>query len=222
MFRLTISIIVNIKSCKLCQQEKSLDCFYLTNDHYSSRCKKCFGEYQKNNPNRKDNVKKYDCKNRDQKNKKSRERYYLDVDKTREIERLKAKRKRKSNPEHYRKYQNEWRKKNYERLKNTPNWKIRKTIRSRFLRAIKNEFKKTSCLDLLGCSISDLRIHLESQFKEGMTWDNHGVKGWHIDHIRPCASFDLSDPEQQRLCFHYSNIQPLWWNENLSKSDRII
>ena len=73
---------------------------------------------------------------------------------------------------------------------------------------------------MLGCSIKDLIIHIEKQFKEGMTWDNHSYNGWHIDHIIPCASFDLSDPEQQKKCFHYTNLQPLWKQDNLSKSDK--
>lgn len=50
-----------------------------------------------------------------------------------------------------------------------------------------------------------------------MTWENYGFYTWHIDHIRPCASFDLSDPEQQKICFNYKNMQPLWAHENLSK-----
>ena len=59
---------------------------------------------------------------------------------------------------------------------------------------------------------------IESQFVDGMSWDNHGE--WHIDHIRPCASFDLTDPEQQKECFNYKNLQPLWAKDNLSKGDR--
>jgi hypothetical protein len=73
-------------------------------------------------------------------------------------------------------------------------------------------------MELLGCSISDFRKYLEKQFSEGMTWDNHGFNGWHIDHIKPCASFDLTIPEEQQKCFHYSNMQPLWAQDNLSKS----
>ncbi len=55
-----------------------------------------------------------------------------------------------------------------------------------------------------------------------MTWENHGRHGWHIDHIIPCAAFDLTDPEQQKKCFHYTNYQPLYTLENLKKGDRII
>ena len=51
-----------------------------------------------------------------------------------------------------------------------------------------------------------------------MTWENHTTHGWHIDHVKPCAVFDLSKPEEQKKCFHYTNLQPLWAKENLSKS----
>ena len=54
-----------------------------------------------------------------------------------------------------------------------------------------------------------------------MTWENHGRYGWHIDHIMPCSSFDLTDPEQQKKCFHYTNLQPLWAHENMSKGAKI-
>lgn len=74
----------------------------------------------------------------------------------------------------------------------------------------------------MGCSTETLKLHLEKQFKPGMTWGNHGVKGWHIDHIKPCASFDLTKPDDQLKCFHYTNLQPLWWHENLSKGDKPI
>ena len=74
--------------------------------------------------------------------------------------------------------------------------------------------------ELLGCTITELRQHLEAQFVDGMDWDNYGRNGWHIDHIRPCASFDLTDPHQQRQCFHYTNLQPLWEADNIRKGAR--
>lgn len=70
--------------------------------------------------------------------------------------------------------------------------------------------------ELFGCTLGELKTHIESQFTEGMSWDNHG--GWHIDHKRPCASFDLSDPRQALECFHFSNLQPLWSGDNHRKS----
>lgn len=79
--------------------------------------------------------------------------------------------------------------------------------------------KSARTLNLLGCPISVLKTHLESKFQPDMSWENYGQ--WHVDHRRPCASFDLSDPAQQRECFHYSNLQPLWALDNLRKSDKI-
>jgi hypothetical protein len=78
---------------------------------------------------------------------------------------------------------------------------------------------KNKIMKLIGCNIEQLKQHLQNQFKLGMSWDNHGK--WHIDHIRPCASFDLSKPEEQRKCFHYTNLQPLWAEENISKKDKV-
>ena len=74
---------------------------------------------------------------------------------------------------------------------------------------------------IIGCTLEQLKKHLENQFTAGMTWKNYGRNGWHIDHIKPCTSFDLTDPKQQRKCFHYSNLQPLWAAENISKGNRI-
>lgn len=94
-------------------------------------------------------------------------------------------------------------------------------LRRRINRALAGIGAKSAATEsLLGCTVPELIIHLESLFKDGMTWQNKGIKGWHIDHIRPCASFDLSDPEQQRMRFHYTNLQPLWWHENISKKDK--
>jgi hypothetical protein len=67
---------------------------------------------------------------------------------------------------------------------------------------------------LVGCTPIDLMKHLERQFQSGMSWDNHGETGWEIDHIKPCASFNLADPDQQRACFHYTNLRPLWRSDN--------
>ena len=72
--------------------------------------------------------------------------------------------------------------------------------------------------------IEELKIYLAQKFQTGMNWNNHGYgeDKWHIDHIRPCASFDLSKPEEQAICFHYSNLQPLWQKDNLQKGDKLL
>lgn len=110
------------------------------------------------------------------------------------------------------------------RKKNDPLYKLRITISERIRQALKYHLagtykKKDSTIELLGCSIDELKIHLQNQFKEGMTWQNHSE--WHIDHIIPCAAFDLSKKENCLKCFNYKNLQPLWAHENLSKSDKI-
>lgn len=76
-------------------------------------------------------------------------------------------------------------------------------------------------LDFVGCSLDELRVHLESKFKKGMTWENRGRLGWHIDHIIPCASFDHSDENQVRQCWHFSNLRPMWWRDNLAKGKKL-
>ena len=95
-------------------------------------------------------------------------------------------------------------------------------IRSRVSKLLSGVIRSKATEELLGCTYAEGRRHLEKQFSEGMTWDSYGLHGWHVDHIIPCASFDLSDPEQQKECFHYTNLQPLWAEDNLKKSDKIL
>jgi hypothetical protein len=83
-----------------------------------------------------------------------------------------------------------------------------------------NDFKNSSAVGDLGCSIQEFKLYLESKFQTGMTWDNYGRKGWHIDHIIPISRFDLLNAEQAKIACHYTNLQPMWWNENLKKGNR--
>ena len=111
------------------------------------------------------------------------------------------------------------REKRYRLLKN--NRSLSSAISCRIRSVLKGNSKTSTTLQLTGCSSwQDLRACIEERWQPGMSWSNWGRDGWHIDHIRPCASFDLSDPTQQLQCFHYSNLQPLWAKENLSKSDK--
>lgn len=93
-------------------------------------------------------------------------------------------------------------------------------LRCRLNDALKHNGKRSSALVLLGCSIDLFKLHLQNQFRDGMNWNNQG-KHWEIDHIRPCAAFDLSKLEDQAVCFHYSNMQPLLVTENRRKSDKL-
>lgn len=106
------------------------------------------------------------------------------------------------------------------------NFKLRKTLSNRTNDAIKNQsgIKAFKTIELLGCTGKEAAIYLESKFQQGMTWKNHGFGNdkWHIDHIIPCDSFDLTDPEEQKKCFHYTNLQPLWQPDNFKKGNKIV
>ena len=111
----------------------------------------------------------------------------------------------------------------FERRRRDLDFRIRSNLSSRLAMAVrKGRGKAASTLELVGCSLAELRDHLQSLFQAGMTWESYGHKGWHIDHIRPCASFDLTDPAQQRVCFHFTNLQPLWAKDNLRKSAKLL
>jgi hypothetical protein len=106
------------------------------------------------------------------------------------------------------------------KFKQDINYKNAKLLRSRILKVLKGEVKSANSLNLIGCSLDELKVHLEQQFEPGMTWDNQGE--WHIDHIIPCSRFDLSNPIHQRICFNYRNLQPLWARDNYKKSDELL
>ena len=137
-------------------------------------------------------------------------------------------RKRKSDEERT-EYKKQWgvknRAKNNARLRakraSNPSFKVACNLRKRLSHLIRlsSATKTAQTLILLGCSLESFRLYLESRFESGMTWENYGQ--WHIDHIMPCAIFDLTNTEHQRRCFHFSNMQPLWAIDNWRKSDRV-
>lgn len=103
------------------------------------------------------------------------------------------------------------------------NFRLLGNLRNRVRIAVKKTRgeKAHRTIALIGCTIPELRAHLESQFVPGMAWTNYG-SGWHIDHRHPCARYDLRCPDQQRECFHWTNLQPLWAFDNLSKGARAL
>jgi len=103
--------------------------------------------------------------------------------------------------------------KTYSRLH--PEYRIRHNLSIRLNVLLKGKSRTYSTIKLIGCSINKLKQYLEKQFRPGMSWSNYGK--WHVDHIKPCASFNLSSPEEQKLCFHYTNLQPLWAKDNIAK-----
>ncbi len=128
---------------------------------------------------------------------------------------------RKANPKQYNILMARAKRKRY---KNSPHHRVKDLVSRSISKAVRKNgcIKTLRTLELLGTDIPTLRVWLESKFQVGMTWSNMGKFGWHIDHVLPCSSFDLSSEEQQRKCFHYTNLQPLWWRDNLSKGDKIL
>lgn len=120
------------------------------------------------------------------------------------------------NPDRVREIKRSYKKKHREKLI------FQDILRTRILIALKSQGvrKNKRTIEMIGCSIDFLKKHLESLFTHGMNWENRGFWGWHIDHIKPLSLFDLSDGEQQKVAFHYTNLQPLWQKDNFSKKNK--
>jgi hypothetical protein len=182
-------------------------------------------EYRKNYHEKTKDLKKADKKEYDRvyhlKNKDSRNLYNRNYNEANK-ERLSYNHK-----EYYVDHMVEIKKRVYEnhkkRIKTDPAYKLLCNTRARirnFLKS-KNIIRHVSTAKLVGCDAEFLRKYIQKQFRSGMTLENNSRYGWHLDHIIPCSYFDQSDPEQQKKCWHYTNLQPLWWWENLAKSDKL-
>jgi hypothetical protein len=132
---------------------------------------------------------------------------------------------KKDNPEkirqQYLNYRSRDNARRMQKRKTDPSFRIAGNLRKRlsFLLRAHAAKKTKQTLNLLGCSMCEFLDYLQSKFQLGMSFSNYGM--WHIDHIRPCNSFDLTNPDQQAECFHYSNLQPLWAADNRRKSDSV-
>ena len=102
---------------------------------------------------------------------------------------------------------------------NDPIYKLRVVLKNRLTQTLKRQkvYKTNKMIPLLGCDLNEVKQHLELKFKPECSWGNHGIL-WEIDPIIPCSKFDLSDPEQQKICFHYTNLQPLFKTTEIARS----
>jgi hypothetical protein len=211
------------KICSKCGIPKEPSCFFKSKrnkDGLRCECKECGKKYitqlsidgqehrkekrklwtQGNQPNIKKSRKKWADENREQ-----------------ELER-----KRKFNVEYYQKnkkvrsdYTNNWQKQ-YRKI--NPLFSIKGTLRSRINKFIKHKTKRTE--EILGISYLEFKIYLENKFTDGMSWENYGLYGWHIDHKIP-ISLGETEEELYKLC-HYTNLQPMWWLDNLKKGNKLL
>jgi hypothetical protein len=185
-----------LKRCTKCNEIKLLEEYWKSSQGFlktSSRCKICLHEYDK------------------QFNKIRAER-----DKTIEAKKYR-KEYIKNNKDWWRKYEREYRN---SRRQEDIFFKIKGNISSRLVGLIKGD-NYPSTIALIGCDKETFLKHIESKFIKGMNWENYGLKGWHIDHVIPLSSFNILDENELKKACHYTNLQPLWWRDNLKKGSKI-
>ena len=188
------------KRCTKCLEIKNFDSFTPQKEGYmgfKSQCKSCDSLYDKHFQ--------------------SKTNFRAERDKT-----DKAKQYRKKyieeNLDWWRKYEREYK---YNRRKEDMFFKIKGNLSGRLSDLINKRNLSINTLELLGCDRETFLSHIENQFTEGMNWDNYGLKGWHVDHIIPLSSFDLTIEDEVKKACHYTNLQPLWWEDNLKKGSKL-
>jgi hypothetical protein len=206
-----------MKQCAICNSIH-------TSKWYSGpTCRKCYRKKKYQNPKQKVKnsikCKKWHEQNKEYSNLKCKEYYQKNKNNRLQYEKLYNIKNRHSINE---------RKRYYYQLRYSTDigFRLKSILRSRLLHALKKNQKIGSAISDLGCTISKLKFHLQMKFHrnsrgkhEYMSWENYGE--WHIDHIRPLSSFDLSNPEQIKVACHYTNLQPLWAKDNLKKGTTI-
>jgi len=220
------------KICTKCRIEKDISEFSKAKTgKFGVRgdCKKCVNDYYKHYYYL-ENKKKISIKGKKyyKDNCEKIQRYEKEYrDKNKEKIKLRKQKYSKNNKEKIAKRGKIWREKTKNKIKRNSRhrerymtdiiYKIKHNLKRRIGLALNGKDKAVSTMFLIGCDIDYLLYYLQDKFKEGMSWDNYGK--WHIDHIKPCAKFDLSKPKEQKACFHYTNLQPLWAIDNLRKSN---
>lgn len=185
-------------------REKAQNCYYYRGGKEKQQI------YQEKNKEKIRNQanKKYE-KNKEQISIKSKEYRQNNLEKVRNYDKLRYKKRKKKLLQ-----------RQLERRRNNIHCRLRHNLSNRIIKVLKGINKSKGTIELLGCEIEFFKQHIESKFTKGMTWENYGK--WHIDHKIPCSKFDLSKEKEQKRCFHFSNLQPLWARENIIKSDKII
>ncbi len=234
-----------MKLCQHCRIRKSLDEFHKNrqrSDGLAHWCKKCRKEYYiTNDANEKSRIRaatpkararkaiyrkrydeKYPGRANEQKKKWANENREAALKSKRKYSRNHSEKIKKwamDNIDRLREYRRLY---NANRRKNDVHYKMRHVLAKRVYSALRGVQKSANTEALLGCSIRDFLVYFESRFTDGMTWAGVMDGRIHVDHVFPCASFDLTTEEDQRKCFHFSNLQPLWAKDNRKKSDKIL
>lgn len=236
----------NCKYCQKNKENFEFNKCFFTNDGFQYKCRECEKSYRKQNSERisermklyhsKEDIKEirklknkkryninkehilrknreWQINNKEKDNKRRRNKY----NENSELNAKKAREKRYRNIDHYRKYQCEWKKK---KRKENIRYVIEDRLRGRIWIALKRQSGKKAykTIDLLGCEIDFFLKYIESLFTEGMNWEKLKNKEIEIDHILPCCQFNLLDENEQKKCFHYTNLQPIWKKDHIIKS----
>jgi hypothetical protein len=222
--------------CSICNTDypETTEYFYFHNGkRHSRKCKQCHNRINRENRLRNhEYYQQYELNRREQHQAEKQAWYQENKKHVSEYN----KQYQEKNKEKVRGLNRSWRKNNPDKVKashkrynakkpHDPQLKLAHSVRNNVLRGLKRykerPEKAARSIKLLGCTIPELKTYLESKFLPGMTWENHGLHGWHIDHIKPLSSFDLTKPKEQEKAFHYTNLQPLWAKDNLSKGNKV-
>lgn len=227
---------VEMKHCNNCDSFKPLNNFNNSKSSWDNLyrwCKDCMKDYRSKNKERmtqynkdywvktgEEQTKRHKIwakenkEHRQEYNKKYREMNYEKITANdREYNR-----KRRADPiyqENFKRYRRE-----YDKIKRQTDveFKLKQNVSRRIREILPLKTLRTN--KYLGCSNFHIRNHLESQFTEGMTWDNYTTDGWHIDHRIPCSAWDLTNGFEVLCCFNWRNLQPMWGNENIKKNNK--
>lgn len=210
-----------MRKCRLCNKEKPIEDFdkdCSKESGYRNECKECakpihHENYIKNREIRLAKQKEYYLKNKPKIKKylkDYRKNYYRE---NHEKILAQTNKYKHENKEHINKMQREYYNQNI-------NYRIKSIMWRMITMNIKNKTNKM--IALLGCTIKEFKKHFESLFTVGMTWGKFMNGEIHIDHILPCSAFELQNSEEQEICFHYTNLQPLWAKDNISKGNRLL
>ena len=200
---------VEIKHCPTCDSWKDLSEYNKQSsswDKLARMCRKCYCEYKTNKRKNDEKYKQSDILYKQK---------YEQSGRRKEVSKIRYEEKKDEILKKCIAY-------NKKKYNTDPYFKVVCCMRSRISKLLKqkNADKYNKFYNYLGCSKQDFILYFQAKFKEVMTWENHGE--WHIDHIKPCASFNLLNEEEQKKCFHYTNLQPLWASENLSKGSKYL
>jgi hypothetical protein len=223
MRKISVEIKEDLKVCRTCEMQKPLAEFNKvskTSLYYRGYCKNCHQDYvtkyNKNNPEKR---KIYAKRWEDKKHLENLKKRRAEVDSKSKRDKIRYQNKREeillhraNNRQKIAAYQNH-------KYKTDINYRLARVLRRRLWSITKKGIKTGSSVKDLGCSLAELKTWIESKFKLGMTWDNHGE--WHMDHVMPLSRFNLADREQFLKACHYSNLQPLWAEENHKKGNKV-